>query len=120
MCRLNKRLVRKKIAARKALLQFFSEKESKIGNQEVHPKTNNHRMGRTQDAEHRRVTVYDKIIPREIQHTCLFTQIKSSQQTKGQIPPKSKLMNNEFYWGYLQTYGWGSSQEHSQNPILYW
>lgn len=36
-------------------------------------------------------------------------QIGIQQQTKVRTPSKSDLVNNEFYWGYLQEYGWGVS-----------
>lgn len=38
-------------------------------------------------------------------NTCLFTQIRSFQQTQVQIRPISNLGNHEYYWGHLQEYG---------------
>jgi hypothetical protein len=42
-----------------------------------------------------------------MQHTPIYSsQIGSPWQTQVQIPPKSYLVNHEFYWGYLQKQKW--------------
>lgn len=41
-------------------------------------------------------------------NTCICSsQVRTPWQTEVQIPTKSNLWNNNFYWSYSQTYVWG-------------
>jgi hypothetical protein len=52
------------------------------------------------------VVVVWQTLPRVIQHTHLSSQRENPRQVKVQMPPKSNLLNQELYWGYLREYGW--------------